>query len=202
MVLNGVDPKIPIYYIQVGTFLLKAQNQPKVFNVRMSVVVVMVWQLDLQLPMQSVSITTKFVSINPSKNLSNMKSMFPLTLRYEKNLEYLNQVQFKFCSLLLPCFLPFLAVALVHLTTLLVFKIKRHNCRKNMSSLGKNLNMHCYFTIFTVSYHPSFLFDPFISTQIHTLHEKYFQPAQHTYGNLARIYTPLFRPFIKVLLPV
>jgi hypothetical protein len=45
MVLNGVDPKIPIYmyYIQIGTFLLKAYNRPKVFNVRRSVVVVMVW---------------------------------------------------------------------------------------------------------------------------------------------------------------
>ena len=137
MVLNGVDPKIPIYmyYIQIGTFLLKAQNQPKVFNVRRSVVVVMLWQLDLQLPMQSVSITIKFVYIyNPTKNLSNMKSMFPLTLRYEKNLEYLNKVQFKFYSLLLPSFLPFLTVALVHLTPLLVLKIKPHNCRKNMSS--------------------------------------------------------------------
>jgi hypothetical protein len=45
-----------------------------------------------------------------------------------------------------------------------------HTYRK----LDKNLNTHCYFTIFTVSDHPSFLFDLFISTQIHTLHEKYF----------------------------
>jgi hypothetical protein len=44
-IMYGVDPKIPIYmyYIQIGTFLLKAYNRPKVFNVRRSVVVVMVW---------------------------------------------------------------------------------------------------------------------------------------------------------------
>ena len=34
-------------------------------DLRGTVVVVIVWQLDLQLPVQSVHITTKFVSSNP-----------------------------------------------------------------------------------------------------------------------------------------
>ena len=73
-----------------------------------------------------------FITRQKISPIWNRCSLWPWDMK--KNLEYLNQVQFKFYSLLLPCFLPFLTVALVHLTPLLVLKIKPHNCRKNMSS--------------------------------------------------------------------
>jgi hypothetical protein len=38
----------------------------KSHNIEGAVMVVIVWQLDLQLPMQSVPTTTKFVSLNPT----------------------------------------------------------------------------------------------------------------------------------------
>ena len=52
-----------------------------VISLEMSVMVVIVWQLDLHLPMQSVPITTKVVSSNPTQAIQQYVIKFVSDLR-------------------------------------------------------------------------------------------------------------------------
>ena len=52
-----------------------------VISLKMSVMVVIVWQLDLHLPMQSVPITTKVVSSNPTQAIQQYVIKFVSDLR-------------------------------------------------------------------------------------------------------------------------
>jgi hypothetical protein len=63
------------------SIVILEHSDTNVISLEMSIMVVIVWQLDLHLPIQSVPITTKVVSSNPTQAIQHYVIKFVSDLR-------------------------------------------------------------------------------------------------------------------------